>query len=564
MLKVSKNQIILLILGVIFLLVYSYLSFATPARFNSPDEAANYFWTSKYAQGEELKVSQPLNPEIGNVIHLRSDNVNSAGQIVPGSFLGLIILYGLLAKIFGLGAIKFFTPVFAVLAGWCFYCLIKKFFAERVALLATILLFLNPAWWYYTERGLLPNVLFVSLLIIGFWFLGGIKKVESGEHKLKIGNYIIGGLFVGLALTVRTAEIFWVAAVLIIVAITYRRRINWWGVILFLIMIALTFLPILQLNRNLYGSYFLSGYSELSSATTSTTSIASSLTPRPPVLPFGFHPWNILNNFWNYYVVIAWWYFVPLALGLFWLKIGTLRRWWQKMKGLLSSGEKVFDLRQMVYLSIFVLVNVWLVIYYGSWKITDNIAGQITIGTSYLRYWLPAFILGLPLIAWLILKIYDHLPKKIFKMIWIVIMFLFFGTLSANLVFNYDEGVLAVAKNIQEYQKINDAAKSLFSPGAIVISDRSDKIFWPEFGVARFTGNNAVFEKIAKIVTKTPVYYYLPKKLSADNLSELNKSLMFPSPWPLQLEECGTLSGADGYYLLYNPLSSTMRFNCAK
>ncbi|MFA6533767.1 MAG: hypothetical protein WCT37_01195 [Patescibacteria group bacterium] len=541
--KISRETIFLLILGAFFLLVYSWLALATPPRFNSPDETANYFWLSRVAIGQELQVKELFSAAAGSAIHLRSDNINAAGNIVPGGFLGLILLYGYIAKIFGLWLFKFLTPFFAVLGGWCFYGLVKKVFDRRTALISLILLFVNPAWWYYASRGLLPNVLFVSLLLIGAWTTLGNYELRITNYELKTVKYLIGGLFVGLALMVRTSEIIWVSGVAVILIIAYWRKVNWFGLVWFVLAGAAVFIPVLFLNQSLYGSYFSFGYSQLGGGVASIVAVSRWQEISSLILPFGFHPRAVSINFWHYYIVMMWWYLIPVTAGLIWFFIAAVRSLvTQRFKGL-----TVQQFNQWVYFFIFVFVGVWLKIYYGSWLVKDNISGHYTIGVSYLRYWLPAIVLDLPLIAWLISKALDQWSEKKERIVVGVIILSLMAGLSARLVLTSEEGLFSVRDNLVKYERINQAARDRLELNAVIISDRSDKVFYPEFRVATFLGDFSTFEKLGKTLRWIPVYYYSHNQLTPANWQYLNDHL---KPLGLELNMGESLIGEDGIYQL--------------
>lgn len=512
-------------MGIFFLLVYSCVSFFTPERFNSPDEAANFYWSERVAFGNRLASLVLENRETGNAVHLRSDNVNNTGEVVPGGFLGLPLVYGFLGKVFTPTAIKFFTSIFAVAAVWCFYGLVKKIFSSsRVAIISSILLFVNPVWWYYASRGLLPNVLFVSLLLISAWLVFCCSKNIYWR-------YVLGGLFFGLALAARTAEIFWLATIILALAVVYRKQINGLAMILFLVFTAAPLLVVLFINKDIYGGYFVTGYSSLAAPVDTTAFITGNSIS---VLPFGFHPRTALINWWNYQVQMLWWYFIPMIVGLVFSVRDLVRQ---------------YDVKKWFYLIIFVVLSDWLTVYYGSWAIKDNISGHYTIGTSYLRYWLPIVVFAVPFVAYAINYLLDWLKQKWSK---ILVGILFFGiivSLSAQLVLTSEEGLISVVQNINQYQKTNLAAQQQFSSRdkVLIVSDRSDKVFWPEFKVVKFMGDFGVFERLSSVVSSNDVYYYSHNNLTAENLQYLNDNI---KQLGLVLERQGTLNGGDELYKL--------------
>ena len=157
-----------------FMVLYSYLSWESVhmplLRFSAPDEQANYFFTKLFVQQSVLVYPEPLLEVSQDFVNTRSMTA-SLGEVKPVGFLGFALIYGTLAKIFSVGAIPFFTPVLSVLAALFFYSAIKRIFNKKIALVSSVLLLVHPAYWYYSSRALMPNVLFLDLLIIGLSLL---------------------------------------------------------------------------------------------------------------------------------------------------------------------------------------------------------------------------------------------------------------------------------------------------------------------------------------------------------------------------------------------------------
>src|SRR4030043_212187 len=157
--------LILAILGIIFFFFFSFLILGNSAdRFTWPDETANYFFIKNYIEHSNFSVAEPLNEIGNNLIKPRSFNVYQ-GNLVPGSFLGFLLIYGLIGKLIGIGLVQFLTPLLAILAGIFFYKILLKIFEPKIALISALLFFINPAWWYYANFAMLPNIAFLSFLI---------------------------------------------------------------------------------------------------------------------------------------------------------------------------------------------------------------------------------------------------------------------------------------------------------------------------------------------------------------------------------------------------------------
>ena len=59
-------------------------------------------------------------------------------------------------------------------------------------------------------------------------------------------------------------------------------------------------------------------------------------------------------------------------------------------------------------------ISVFFAIYYGSWEFTDKLTLHLnTLGISYVRYWLPIYLLSLPFVATGILWFIRFFPKEL-------------------------------------------------------------------------------------------------------------------------------------------------------
>src|SRR3990167_9631452 len=196
--------------AVIFLIIfiaYSFLAIKSSGKFTSPDEAANFYFTKQFAGNLSFKVAEPLNG-IAPIVAPRSIMVQK-DALLPGSFFGMPLLYGAIGWFLGKWIILFLTPLFSAIAVFVFYKLINLIFDRRTALISAALMAVHPAFWYYTARGMFHNALFLDILIIGFYFIAKALIQNSTNCKLQTTKYFLAGLFIGIAVAVRTSEIIW-------------------------------------------------------------------------------------------------------------------------------------------------------------------------------------------------------------------------------------------------------------------------------------------------------------------------------------------------------------------
>lgn len=187
--KETKNRRVFVVV-VFFCLIFFILSSIFPywqksndfIKFSSPDENANYIFTNLYYNSGELSFYEKYNLVAEDIIRPRS-YYSHQGSVKPVSFLGMTILYGNLAKIFGSSIIPFLTPFFASVALLFFYLLIKLLFGRKNALVSFFILFSFPVLFYYSARSMFHNVLFLSFFIIALYFLTLLFEKKPPKKK---------------------------------------------------------------------------------------------------------------------------------------------------------------------------------------------------------------------------------------------------------------------------------------------------------------------------------------------------------------------------------------------
>ncbi|NMB48280.1 hypothetical protein GYA13_02420 [Candidatus Kuenenbacteria bacterium] len=562
-------------------------------KFSSPDETANYFWIKQFATGQPLYYFEELNGPGNNLIHPRSVNV-VAGKNVPGSFMGLIFIYGFLAKIFGLGIIPYLTPFFSALGIFFFYLLLKKLFhSESLAVISAVLLSFAPAWFYYACRGMYHNVLFMSLLIMGVYLLWKVleeipspnfkflilnfplrhsfSEASKINHKLKttksksgkllvtsypprvderqrveagqlLVTYFLSGLLLGFAIVTRTSEFVWIALTVLLIFIVHFKKIYWPGLILFL---AAGFIPLIILfyyNQILYGSLLSAGYQAVSMALSDFGAGSAGVLFQILITPFGLDPKSILTNSFNYlYQLFPLWGSLAFV-GAFLFAILPMQ--------LIKINYK----KRITYLAYCLLLTAYLLIFYGSWSITDRIdRSNLSLGTSYLRYWLPIYLVLLPLIATVIWQISNLLtPLKKRKTFYqSLFSFLIIGAIflpTMNVVLRQKDESLFLLKNLSEARTKSALVNKLLGPDDIVlIYKQADKIFFPER--PKVITELAVpldYESVATLAKLRPLYYYTFAR-PADVASI---SRRYFQPYGLEIIDGEKVLGTDWLYKL--------------
>jgi hypothetical protein len=488
-----KNFLIILFASFIFLLINFYFISDLPYKFNnSPDEMANYYFTKTLALENKIQELEPLNFVADNLIHPRSVTVVNGYQ-VPTSFVGLPLIYGSIAKIFGIKIVPYLTPIFGFFAGLAFYLICKKIFNQNTAFWAGILFWINPAFWYYTARSMYHNALFIDFLIFSLFFLIFFESERSFLRS--IISIIFSGLFFGFALSIRASEIFWLFGACLIVFFFFFKKINWFKMLIFVVTVFLALIPFFYTNEMLYGSPLQVGYTV--GYGLGNTSVVHNL----KFSPFSFNAKTIIKNFLDYYINFLNWFLLLLVVGLVILMSHIFHN---RLK---DKKNKI----QLIYLLLFLFVTSWLIIYYGSSQFKDEFAAKgISIGNSFVRYWLPSFILSLPLIAMAIVKFLSLFKKGVMRNLVSVFLFLLLFLFSFTKIFYYDPTSLVnVKKNLIRYNQIFDEIKKVTDQNSVIIVDSADKFFFPERKVIVPLRSEATYNVMPKLVKMNiPLYYY--------------------------------------------------------
>ena len=540
--KDKKYTRILAALAVVFF--FGSLFLVGNTLYISPDETANAFFIDAFNQNQSFRVSEPLNDLFDNAVHPRSIKVES-GSLVPGSFMGLPVLYGFLVYIFGSWLLPLITPLIAIAAIFCWNKLLREWFSKEVAFISSVVALFHPALWYYSARGLMHNVLFVSLLIIATYLFftrpigNHLKKCTDRIGKIKSWQKHIDLVFVGmlLALTlfVRLSEIYWVAALFIFFVVLKWKKIKLNGLIILAVSFAIALIPFLMINSATYSSPLITGYNlpQTSSLVQQTVAAAKS-SISSIIFPFGIHPRSALRHIESYALTLFWWLSIMALFGLpLFLK---------KQK-----NRKI----NITYFKTFLALSVWLGVWYGSWTFFDNPdITQITIANSYIRYWLPLFIMSTPFIAYFIVWVASKAKSKFAKNSVITIFILIIITMSTNIVFlKGPDAFVNVSKVLLESEEIKEDVLERTESDSIIVVDRSDKIFFPERKVIHPLRSERTFLLLPKILETSKLYYY-GITLPQEDLDHLNFGRLGESN--LEIQKIKTYS-AESLYKIYSP-----------
>jgi hypothetical protein len=498
----QKHNKILIILFLVFLLVYNFtnitiwwpmLASTGHLIFNWPDATANYFFADLFAKTNQFQYFEPLNLLTDNLLHARSFNVVD-GSLVPITFLPALVIFGGIFRILGEFGILAFTPLLAALSGLLIYRLVYYIFKDLdLALISAILFWSLAPVIFFANVVMLPNILFIFLALAGWWAITKSLIFKKNFY------WILGSLFLALAVFVRPTEVIWLALLWIFLIYFNKKKLKpkrcLSGILIFL-AVAFAFL---SFNKLTYGGFLSTGYLNLQSGDLSpefeqqqSTGLLDYI--KLLIAPFGFNLKLIFSNFYNYFIKIIAPHFILAILGLsilFYKK--QINTAWKK------------------YLMLTPFIFGLILIYYASWDLADPLVKELNkISISYVRYFLPLYIWILPLVAWGIKQIFFG-PTKINKLAYYIILIALVLSSFKLAFYSKNDGLLKNQETLRNYYIQYQSLSEIVEDNAIIITDRSDKVFFPKYRVITPQGDFELWPRVKNIVNQVPIYYYTAK-----------------------------------------------------
>ncbi|MBI4090624.1 MAG: glycosyltransferase family 39 protein [Candidatus Komeilibacteria bacterium] len=446
--------------------------------FNSPDANANYYFAQRVFEGKGLGMGLP-EPALDahTFLYTRSTRVLQ-NMLVPSGFTGLVVLYGFANRLFFLNLTVFWTVLAACAGMWAFYRLTTRYFSRGTGLFSLFFLAVHPAWWYYTNDSLFPNVLFVSLILIAFWLLYEITTSPDARW------YVYGGVgfFFAAALLVRSTEFVWITPLLIFILWRYwsilkkNMMVFSFAIAISVIMLCIAYIRLTSPLTTPFG-YAFDGVRVATGAGLGS--------------PFSFHPKLLVVNSWNYLFRIFW----PYTL-LFILSVALLWR---------SASTQ---LRALLYPLVYVTLA--LVLTYGSWRIMDSPdPGQVTIGTSFVRYFLPVYLLALPVIAEGFMRFREQMSAFVRHAVTSALLIGLAVFMYTTAIVGSPESIVSKYGTLRTYDAVAGWVISHTPGNSIIIANKSDKYLWPKRLVISDVARPEAAAALREIVEteETPVFY---------------------------------------------------------
>lgn len=452
----------------------------------SPDETAVVVASSALLERGSMRIPDDLT-ESFPWLHPRSF-VTASGSIVPVGFLGMPLIFGLLRGLLGdfaLAAFPFLLAISVVIPLVQFTRNWKP--GSRLVVLSVWLSF--PTVILYANRGTFPNL---NALCLTIW---AVYLVWSKRSLLRS---LSAGLIFGLALAIRPIELFWMLPWLWLAwrsRLDAKRKKEGLQLLGIGIGVYLVVMAYLILSYRTYGNPFAIGYWLRDPIIDGLSGISQPVAP-VSTWPFGFHPTNVFFNVSRYFgLYLAPWGLLTLLSGIVAWKNRTLRPY--------------------LFVGLWTIVS--LVLVYGQAIYQDHVGFNVTsTGNSFLRYLLPLSCIA----ALSIGALFEWLSTRINRSHWKTLVVLtgtvlyIFGTWTA--LKRDDEGLLKVASDLKGYSDIRAQAVKKLAPDTIILSERSDKIFFPKF---RAVSPLPLPEEISRLSAEYPVALYT-REIDMDTLME--------------------------------------------
>jgi len=258
-------------------------------------------------------------------------------------FLGWVLYQITHSMVFSLAIVN---AVFAAVAIVPFYYLGEKIFDEKVALISSLLLIVNPAYWLTAEKTL-SDGLAVSLIMVSIYFL--YSELHSSDNRRVYASFILLGLAIGVRQTLFPFLIVW------IVFLWKKRRIMLQGGTLFLLTCLSWFIPMVYLTG--FDRYLMATKGQ--SAVLYGDSIFNPSITSYGVLKRIFYEYLIKDYLWISWGAVP--HLEPLILKL--LSIATFAVLFMLgIRFLLNVKLKKWSFRKTFFLLVLIPYGVWMIL----------------------------------------------------------------------------------------------------------------------------------------------------------------------------------------------------------
>lgn len=452
-------------------LLLSYLPFSGLNIFLSPDETGVFVAAKQWAEQGKAIIDENLATSIP-WLHPRSW-ISHEAAIVPVGFLGWPWIISWFIRILGTSAAPVGAMLIIISCIYPMYRLMRPI-GKAPAFIGTIIAVTSPAFLLYGNRSLFPNAAIIALAIWSAWMFRDLvvpAKSDGWSDRIK---FILFGILSGLMLAIRPVESVWIIPWFVVLGWNWRPSLKQSLWIVLGLFLALA--PLAWEAQVAYGGFWKAGYWMKGNSLITTTAPIPQNIYSPELFPFGIHPKSIAANAYSFLGMTLFPWMVPLLIMFALVAIGIVKddsqpSWQARLKKFVSGTRGKYFLAALWTFS-------FLVLYYGNGRYLDNINGNATIGNSYIRYLMPIGFISALSLAWIYrLASISKYGRPV--VVAIAVLLAFTGIWRAYAA--DEEGLIAGRKELVRYTEIRQAMGQWFKPGDIILSERSDKIFFPVY-----------------------------------------------------------------------------------
>jgi hypothetical protein len=456
---------------ILFLYIGTILPRMHTGLFTSPDETAVSLFANVWTPENGFRLPVELNGPAKDIVQLHPRSMVRQGDwIVPVGFLGMPFFVMFLERL-GDGYGQYLTCLLIVSSASPFFFLLRKSAGAFTAYASVAIFLCFPTVLLYANRGLFPNLAVLAFAIWATWALRLFSEISSDDQRRREQQLLIwiGGVAIGSALLIRPIEAIWMLpwigwALWPFFRSSGRVSSRFFKLIPLWICLGCVSILGLWLSMKTYPFHHslftqpISGYqlSDYIPQPVSERSAEGITRDVRTLIPFSLHPRTLWNNI----------RFFGMRLFGIWIGVGIAGAFIAARR-FRKEALPVFLISAWTFFSLFLL--------YGQTLYFDNINGTPTLGNSFLRYLLPL----VPLIAFGCALAADWLrrqhPRGVILSTIVVLFLSLYGLGYA--MSGDDESILATRRELARYAQIREMTESTVPTNAVILSERSDKIF---------------------------------------------------------------------------------------
>lgn len=471
--------------------------------FDSPDETANAFFIARVAASQPMGAPNRSVTILGDEGAPRSQRVVD-GVLVPEGFPGLAYYWGILARYVSLTGVMYIVPMLGLIALYAWYGIVRFFFNQKIASLAFLLLGFFPPYIYWSSRVFMPNMPVLSCMLIGVWASlqawkcrrfslsldcadeGGVDRENPHTRFSRVrGTAFLGlaGLAFGLAIAIRPSDLVWMTPVMIAAISTQVIRARWYTLVS-VVVCGAVIAPVLYVHRELYGSFFASGYAHHALLQAQQ---------------------SIFVNIRRYFGEGYGWLMITGVTGVMMAIITSLR----------YRGAHTFRVLLCVFLTATTAGALMLL--YGGQPHQEFIPGIRFVSESHTRYFLPLYVMMTLWAAYAFSRLSTFASSALMRTTTPLIMLMLAGGVWG--VLTSPGGIMFYKAAVERNGETRKSLLRIVGPDALVLGMHAEKFIFPLRSVSRYADDPRVVQRVAEEIKnrKTPVYIIdtvSPKDLS--------------------------------------------------